>query len=325
MAIDLGKLIRDTDNLTSLPASVGRLHALLAREDWTMSELERVIALDQVLTVRLLHLANSVALGGARAVESVGEAVQRLGAMTVVNVATLEGVGGSLQQPLPSYRAGEGALFRHSMASLLAVEAMRNATRVPIPAAAFSAALLHDIGKLLLCQNTDSEYTGWIQRACEEGGLSRLEAEEEILEVQHGELGALMAMHWGLPEAIVAGIKYHHDPDNPLAEPHTLVCRVTALASCVAKSIGAAIGDDRCPRRTSRARSAARSGSVRASSHSCARRPRSGSRPRSRPTARSRPRSATRAHLLTSPVAWRALPAHRGPVPSPGPGPRGAC
>jgi HD-like signal output (HDOD) protein len=84
-----------------------------------------------------------------------------------------------------------------------------------------------------LARFLDAETLSYLQRAQEEGSCNPLQAEMEILEVNHAELGGLVARHWGLPNTIALGIQYHHTP----SEEHPLVCHVVCVANVLAKDI----------------------------------------------------------------------------------------
>jgi HD-like signal output (HDOD) protein len=107
----------------------------------------------------------------------------------------------------------------------------------------FTASLLHDIGKLILLRHMTPEGFHVLERAQEEAGFSQREAEKAILGVDHAELGGLIARHWQLPETIVRGITYHHNPEEFERVDHDTICWVVHLADLAAESAGAGIGD----------------------------------------------------------------------------------
>jgi HD-like signal output (HDOD) protein len=110
---------------------------------------------------------------------------------------------------------------------------MGSLCKVQIPPESYAAALLHDVGKLVLARFLDPDLLSYLQRAQSEGRCHPLEAEMEILEVNHAELGGLIARHWGLPSTIALGIQYHHTP----TDEHPLVCHVVCVANVLAKTV----------------------------------------------------------------------------------------
>jgi HD-like signal output (HDOD) protein len=91
---------------------------------------------------------------------------------------------------------------------------------VPLPNELATAALLHDIGKLVLARFLGPRLVELLRVAQEVDGLTAVQAETTLLEVHHGELGGIIAQHWRLPTSIVAAVTYHHSPeqvDDPIA------------------------------------------------------------------------------------------------------------
>ena len=233
--LDQSALVRAAHALDPLPASVSRLATLVARENWTLKEAEDIIALDQALTARLLRLANSAAGASRLEISTVGDALVRMGVGVVLSMATGSSVRRLARVGLPEYGLSEGDLWRHSVAAALAAEAAARACQTTVPPESFTAALLHDIGKLVLVQFIEPDLLRYLGEAWARGDMTSVQAEIEILGFHHGELGGLIAQHWQLPERIVTAITHHHTPD----EGRDVVCDVVCMANVVAKRVGA--------------------------------------------------------------------------------------
>jgi len=212
--IDVKALSGAAQHIEALPASVTRLSALMADDRWTLNDVEEVVKLDQALTMRLLRAANSAASASAMPIATVRDAVVRMGAKSLLSMATAVGVQKRLQRALPEYGLSEGELWRHSVAAALAAETLPRFCGAALPGETFAAALLHDVGKLVMARFLDEQILRVLAEGREQGGLSSLLAETEVLQVHHGELGGLIAQHWQLPERMVTGIIYHHTPDQ---------------------------------------------------------------------------------------------------------------
>jgi len=237
--IDLDSLAQAASCLDPLPLSAVRLAHLAAKEDLQISELVETVEYDQAITGRLLKTANSSWSASSRPIATVRDAVIRLGTGTVVSVALASSVRGRLSQAVPAYDLAEGELWKHSVAAALAAELMPRHCNASIPPEAVSAALLHDVGKLLMSRFLGDELQEQLAEARELAGETWMEAEREILGVHHAELGGLIVQTWGLPETMVRGICYHHDPDA-WPEP---VSYAVFLADSVAKIVGQGIGE----------------------------------------------------------------------------------
>jgi HD-like signal output (HDOD) protein len=233
--LDHTLLVRSAYQLEPLPPSLSRLAALTTREDPDPAEITEVVSFDPVLTARLLRVANSSFSAPARPITNIRDAVIRLGAGLVFSVAVGCCARPLMAREIPGYGLSAGELWRHSVRAALAAEAAGAVCATRIPAEAFTAALLHDLGKLVLGRFLTPESATLLRRAVEEGGVETAQAEVDILSLHHGEVGAVIAQHWQLPAGIVQGILYHHDP----VEGGQTVCYVTYLADVVAKSVGA--------------------------------------------------------------------------------------
>jgi HD-like signal output (HDOD) protein len=231
--IDLSGLIAKARDLEPLPASATRLAAVVARKEVDTQEVVSVVSLDQALTARLLRVANSVMSASLTPIKTVKQAVVRIGNATVLAIAVAGGVRRRMKESVPEYGMTEDSLWRHSVAAALATEEIKRRSVSPVPVEAFTAALLHDVGKLVLARFLAPEILTLVGRAQGEGGLTRLEAEAELLGVQHAELGGLIAQHWGLPEGIVGGVTYHHVPELG----RSVVCDVVCVANEIAKGV----------------------------------------------------------------------------------------
>jgi HD-like signal output (HDOD) protein len=235
--IDLRKLIEQTNELAPLPASAVRLAGLIANPVCHLDQVVELISYDQALTLRLLRAANSAASASSTPVGDVKEAVIRMGTAQVLAFSVAAGARSLLQSGVPAYGLAEGALWRHSVAAAVAIEAMQTCGGFEPPTEAFTAALLHDVGKLVMGRFLTPEILGFIRRSQEVDHLDWMEAESLLLEVNHAELGGLVAQHWRLPDRVVRGITYHHNP----GQGFDAICDFTYLANQVAKHIEADI------------------------------------------------------------------------------------
>lgn len=210
--IDHDLLVRRSHELAPLSPTIVRLAEIVSDGNADMAEIVNTLAMDPALAGAVLRQANSAKFGGRAEIASVRDAVVRLGPGVILGLATVEGVRRTADRSLPGFGFSEGMFWRHSCAAALAVEALRKVVRTAIPAAASAAALLHDIGKLAMAQFLAPHRLAALGKARTVGGCSRIEAEREILGVDHAEVGGLIAQHWRLPEGIRIGIAFHHDP-----------------------------------------------------------------------------------------------------------------
>lgn len=232
--IEATALVKAAHGLDPLPATVARLASLVVRPDWSLNEAAHLVEFDPALTGRLLRLANSAAMAGLSPVNTARDAIMRVGIGPALAFAAASGLRKQLKRALPEYGLTDGQLWRHSVASALAVEPIGRRAKTPIPPECFTAALLHDIGKIVLARFLSPDELKWLADARDLGGMSNLQAESEVLGTTHAALGGQIAGHWKLPERLILGVEQHHTPD----EGDDVVCDVVYLANVAAKRIG---------------------------------------------------------------------------------------
>src|SRR5581483_2942391 len=236
------RLIDAANRLEPLPTSVSKLAGLVASEDYDAKAVVEVVSYDVALTAQILRAANSAASGSSKTVSTVHDAVVRLGGGTVLALATSGAVRGGLKQHRDPTRDGFD-MWRHAVAAALASELVRNATPLYVPASAMTAALLHDVGKLVLAKALSPHVLQLIAQVAEAEHLAPLDAEKAVLMTDHAALGAVAAEAWSLPEAIIEAVLLHHTPweaSSPLA---TVVCLADALAHASASEDPYAVPD----------------------------------------------------------------------------------
>lgn len=214
MTLDPDVVIRSAFEIPALPQSAVRLAGIVANDTIELGEVVQVIECDPALTLKLLRIANSVYSSPSRAIGTVKDSVVRLGTGAVLGLAIGACVQPNLVRVIPGYNMPAGEFWRHSLAAAIATEMLKSISRQRLTPLAFTTALLHDIGKIVLGKFLDPETLELLERASLEGHQEFSRSESEILSINHAEIGGIVAQHWGLPEAVVKGITFHHDPTN---------------------------------------------------------------------------------------------------------------
>lgn len=228
------RLLRQADALEPLPATATRLVGLLSQTEWMIRDVEEVVRLDLGLTARVLRFANSAWTAHLPAVSTVRDALMRIGVGTTLSLAIAEGVRPRLLKPLPAFDLQPGRLWQHAVACAMATEIVTKRARTPVPPETVTAALLHDVGKIVLDEAIDEASLAALRTAWSGAVTSRLDAERQVLGIDHAELGGAVARHWGLPERVAAAITHHHTP----SAVQSTICDVVHLSNGVAKLAG---------------------------------------------------------------------------------------
>jgi putative nucleotidyltransferase with HDIG domain len=242
--IDLDAISRAAGCFEPLPTSATRLASLVADEIPDVVRIVEVVTYDQALTAALLRRANSSWSASRSEITTVKDAVVRIGAGPVVALALGVNVRTRLMGAIPAYGLAEGDLWNHSVAATLAAECLMRVAPRRLPTETPTAALLHDVGKLVMARFGDEESLAAIE-AVRAAGATRMQAEAEVLGVDHAQLGGMVARAWRLPDSLVAGIERHHATKGQAhADSAVLIAYAVHLADVVAKAVGAGAADN---------------------------------------------------------------------------------
>lgn len=184
---------------------------LSARNNTDLDAFGKVIAHDQVLAATMLREANSAASAAREPISSVEQALVRLGLGRVLTVAIQASVFDQVGVAVPEYGLAEGDLALDSVVGSIAAEIVRERARVRLPSALPTAALVRDIGLLVLANFLDGP-EGDLFRLASEDGVSLPDSERMALDADHAEVGALLCQAWRFSDTVRLGVQYHHDP-----------------------------------------------------------------------------------------------------------------
>lgn len=237
------ELVSHVKNLPPISQAALRLVSLLDQPTVSNDDVVAVLRYDNVLTAKLLRACNSPYFGLEEPVRSVDQAVLILGHQQILHIVLTLAFGGAMMTPLPGYAVESNELWQHSLTTAMAAEVIAN--EYPEFGAetsvAFTAGLLHDIGKLVLGQALTPDSQQAIRNLISRGQQSRVEAEYQVLGTDHAEVGANLLESWRVPGDIVEAVAHHH---APVLEPQPQLSVVTHVANCVAHLVGSAPGWD---------------------------------------------------------------------------------
>ena len=231
-------LVSSVDALEPLPLTVLKLTEVISGGEHDISEIVEVVSLDQALTAALLRRANSAMAGSRAPVATVREAVVRLGSGPLLSMAFAATVGNRMNAALPAYGMIEGELWQNSVAASVTADVIRTMANAYVESEASTAALLHDIGKVVICNHYGPQTMQMLIRAAETDHVSPLHVERTVFGADHAQIGGVVAGRWNLPETIVESVSYHHDltTDQPpigaaVALAHSLIPAVVTRAT----------------------------------------------------------------------------------------------
>jgi putative nucleotidyltransferase with HDIG domain len=225
------------------PALLPRLISVLENEDATIDELQDVIQIDPALASSTLRLANSAYFGaGSSNVENLGEALMRLGQKEVYRLAALSLASRWMTQKVEGYRWEAGDFCRLSLVTAVAAEYLAEETGRVDPKTAYTAGLVHEIGKLAVAHACADQFPA-VRTEQSGSGCTWLQAEKKILGFDHAEVGAELLRRWKFPPSLIA-VGVHNPPKaSDPADVLPLLVHVHA-AKFLAVTIGAGVAED---------------------------------------------------------------------------------
>jgi putative nucleotidyltransferase with HDIG domain len=204
---DALKLLEQEENLPVLPQLFYQIVEAASDPDTPISELSRLILEDQVLTGRVLRMANSAYYAMPQKISTVTRAVMVLGFLTLKNSITAATVVDTLNND--GFKGGLYETFWvHALACSLSASLLAERLNIDHREEAMIAGLIHDCGKLFLDYHFPETYRKVIEMARQ--GKHVLEAEREVFGLTHVNVGEKIVEKWDLPVSLVEAIRNHH-------------------------------------------------------------------------------------------------------------------
>jgi len=222
----LRQLVGQLVNLPSVPSLYLEIAELADRSDASLEAIAQVISRDLNMTTRILRLVNSPFFGLSRGLSSTEEAVAHLGLEMVKALVLSLGTFSHFEQTNLG-RDRIQAVWSHSRqvgARAKQIAQLEGAERMTI-SHAYTAGMLHDVGKLLLAANL-SDKVAQAARLAATKGMEDWAAEELVFGASHADVGGYLLGLWGLPEPVVEAVTWHH---RPCAAAHLGFSPLTAV------------------------------------------------------------------------------------------------
>jgi putative nucleotidyltransferase with HDIG domain len=240
MAAKIKNIASLLKSFPSMPGAAVKLLALIDDPDMSVSQIEAILKHDAGLTANILKLANSAYFGIPSKVGSVRQAVLILGLKRLIQMVIASCVSAVMDKPVPGYDLPPGELWRHSIAVSVAAEGLVKELEIGATEEIFTAALLHDVGKLVLGTFVKDEFAE-IEAALKRD-VSFEVAEEMVLGTNHADLGAQILTQWSLPSDIVNAVRWHHTPES--ADKIDTMLDIVHVANVLCLMIGIGAGSD---------------------------------------------------------------------------------
>lgn len=238
MKLELNQVIHQIGTLPSLPAVILELIQSLSDDSVDSHLLAKKIASDQALVAKMLRVANSSFYGLQCKVASIQDVIVVLGLRSVRTLAMAAAVTGSFANRHPVVAGFDfNAFWRHSMATALCARALAKRLKASEDNA-FTAGLLHDIGRLVLASCFPAHLSAVLAYSAKHDCLLQ-QAEREVIGIDHAMIGEALAKHWHFPLEIQEAVARHHALKETAHMPMT---GITHIANVIAHALEFAEG-----------------------------------------------------------------------------------
>jgi putative nucleotidyltransferase with HDIG domain len=196
-----------------IPQVALKVIRMIHRDDYTMKEIGSEIRQDQVISGRVLNLCNSTIMGLKTVVDSIDRALILVGEKRLLKLVVTASVKSLFPQSSQGYSLCKGGIFQHAIGTALIAQELAVFTKKAAPDIAYTAGLLHDIGKIPLDQVMAANVPFFYRYTQEEGG-GLCEAEKLKFGIDHTEAGIRLGKLWALPNNLINVIANHHNPET---------------------------------------------------------------------------------------------------------------
>lgn len=238
---DVFKQVRSLPPLPPLPTSVLQVIALIRNPETSAKELRSVIEQDPALTASILRQANSSYYGFARKIATLQDAIVVLGFQAIQSLVISTAVAPLLKTKLLGYKIEQEGLWKHSLFTAIAAKQICKYLKLSFADVAFTAGLLHDIGKPITSDYIQ-KFGNHLLKEVAESKLSFAECEEKVIGFDHARVGGFIARSWNLPDNLVAAISFHHSLRGP--EEYAELTSLIHLANGISSILGIGGGLD---------------------------------------------------------------------------------
>jgi putative nucleotidyltransferase with HDIG domain len=223
------------------PKVAERVMALIKDPDVTAHQLAEVIQYDQAITANVLKICNAAYFGIPRKVNSLDEGLVVIGHDILKDIIIASSSARFFKGKVGAgYGLKQGDMWRHSVATGIMAKLLVRHIKDVDSGSAFTAALLHDIGKRFLSSFVADDFEQIVEKVGREN-CSFVKAEQEFLGIDHAALGGMILEKWKFDQQLIDAVREHHNPTALKREPLTAL---VALSNSLIISLGIGVGDD---------------------------------------------------------------------------------
>ena len=211
-AKEIRRTMRD---LKPIPQVALKILRMLNEDLYEIGALTEEIRKDQVISARTLQLCNSAIFSNRKKIDSLDHAVVMLGQRLLLKFVISASLNSFFSQCGMGYSLCKGGIYHHAVSTAIIAEKLATLNGEISPSLAYTAGLLHDIGKVVLDQYIDADFP-FFYRQLNEEEKSLIDVEKNVLGIDHTEVGSDLAHRWSLPASLVETARYHHKPEKTI-------------------------------------------------------------------------------------------------------------
>ncbi|MDY6989054.1 MAG: HDOD domain-containing protein [Thermodesulfobacteriota bacterium] len=209
----LGEVDIAIDRVRPIPQVALKMIRMMRDDKQGLQEISRELRQDQVISARVIRLSNSAYFGLKKKIDSVDQALVLIGGKNLLQLVLIASLHDFFTINERGYSLCKGGLFRHALGTAISSEMLAGFTEKTTPDVAYTAGLLHDIGKVVLDQYVASAFP-LFYRGTQQEGIESTEMERELFGLTHTAVGSRLAQNWDLPKTLEEAITYHHEPEG---------------------------------------------------------------------------------------------------------------
>ncbi len=219
-----------------MPAAALKLLTLLKDENTSNAQIEQILRYEPGLTANILKLTNSAFFGLPTKIGSIRQAILMIGWKKLIQIVLTSCVSAIIDKPVQGYDLSAGDLWRHSVAVSVASETLVKELKLSVPEEVFTAALLHDVGKMVLGKYVKEDIV--VMDGEEMQDVPFEQVERSMFGIDHAEIGANILRRWSFPPSMISAVRWHHDPDAAPKPNHMIDVVHVADVLCLMSGIG---------------------------------------------------------------------------------------
>lgn len=236
------KLIQKIEGLPTLPDVLANLNEIMMDPNASAKEAAEVIQRDPAITSKILRVVNSSFYGFSKKIKTITHAIVILGFNTVKSIVLSASMVEMFDSESSSEHFDHSDFWKHSIGVGSAAKILAQWNGADNPEEYFTAGLLHDLGKVVLDGYMEDDFLEVMDTVNEKDCLFK-DAEEEVLGMNHTDIGGLLFEDWNLSDNLIEAAKFHHEPSKCIDHPE--VVSSVHLGDIICRSMLAGSGGDR--------------------------------------------------------------------------------